>query len=336
MVFCYHKIFPKKSYDVNLSLFYKHIKILDRFYEVLSLEQLKAYIEGLYKPKKPAVVLTFDDGYVDNFVYAYPILKKYKKRAIIFPIYSRILKENIRRRNLFDYWEGKISFKELYKPLGTGEANREFFEKGVSYDFLSFEELRTMLDVFDVGSHGIRHSKTFIDDKPIALYSEKNYHYSLSDIYGKNLQYGLPIYLSKSDLAHPKANIPHYVYEIVKAYKDKELLEAYTKNLKLSFETDIEYRNRVYFELKTSKDGLERELNTKIISMAYPFGDMSDILKEESMHIFDMAFSTKKKPVLVGQDRYDIGRITAVKDIFTFLKNIIYYPTALYKFLNRV
>ncbi|MGC8677953.1 MAG: polysaccharide deacetylase family protein [Hydrogenobaculum sp.] len=334
VVFCYHKIFPKKSYDVNLSLFQKHIKILDSFYEVLGLEELKAYLEGLYKPKKPGVVITFDDGYADNFIYAYPILKKYKKKAIIFPIYSRLLKEDIKRPTLFDYWEGKVSFKDLYKPLGAGEANREFFEKGVSYDFLSFEELRSMLDVFDVGSHGLTHSKTFIPSKPIDIYSGKNYHYSLSSIYNP-LKEGLPIYPSKSDLSHPKAFITDEVYELLEKNKDKNLIDVYTKSLKLDFETENQYRERIRYELKTSKEGLEKSLGIKIISFAYPFGDMSDVLKEEVSNIFYMAFSTKKKPVYPHQDRYDIGRVIAVKDIFTFIKNIIYYPTNLYKYFNK-
>ncbi len=334
MVFCYHKIFPRKSYDVNLSLFQKHIKILDSFYEVLGLEELKAYIEGLYRPKKPGVVITFDDGYADNYIYAYPILKKYKKRAIIFPIYSRLLKEDIKRPTLLDYWEGKVSFDELQKPMGAGEANREFFEKGISYDFLSFEELRSMLDVFDVGSHGITHSKTFIPSNPVDIYNTKNYHYSLSSIY-RPLKEGLPIYPSKSDLSHPKAFIPDSVYELLEKNKDKNLIEVYTKSLKLDFETQDKYRERVKTELLISKEGLEKALGIKVISFAYPFGDMSEVLKEEVSKIFYMAFSTKKKPVLPHQDRYDIGRITAVKDIFTFLKNIIYYPTKIYEFINK-
>ncbi len=334
MVFCYHKIFPKKSYDVSLSLFQKHIKILDSFYEVLGLEELKAYIEGLYKPKKPGVVITFDDGYVDNYIYAYPILKRYKKRAIIFPIYSRLLKESIKRPTLFDYWEGKVSFDELQKPLGAGESNKEFFEKGISYDFLSFEELRSMLDVFDIGSHGLTHSKTFIPSKPIAIYNGKNYHYSLSSIY-KPLKEGLPIYPSKSDLSHPKAFMPQSVYELLEENKHENLLEVYAKSLKLEFETEEDYRKRVRTELTLSKEGLEKALGIKVISFAYPFGDMSDVLKEEASKLFFMAFSTKKKPVLPFQDRYDIGRVIAVKDIFTFLKNIIYYPTRIYNYLNK-
>src|SRR4051812_30623156 len=36
-------------------------------------------------PQKP-IVLTFDDGYLDNWVYVYPILKKYGLRATIFVV----------------------------------------------------------------------------------------------------------------------------------------------------------------------------------------------------------------------------------------------------------
>lgn len=48
---------------------------LDAVYEYLS--------QGTALPAKP-IVITFDDGYRDNLVNAYPILKKYRMRATIF------------------------------------------------------------------------------------------------------------------------------------------------------------------------------------------------------------------------------------------------------------
>ncbi len=46
---------------------------------------LDEFAEALGKQVKPrGVLLTFDDGYVDNWVYAYPLLRKYGQKAVLF------------------------------------------------------------------------------------------------------------------------------------------------------------------------------------------------------------------------------------------------------------
>ncbi len=41
--------------------------------------------EGKELPENP-IIITFDDGYYNNYLYAYPLLKKYKYKAVISPI----------------------------------------------------------------------------------------------------------------------------------------------------------------------------------------------------------------------------------------------------------
>ena len=53
-------------------------------YQSISFEQLADYfIKGRPLPSRP-VIISFDDGYLDNFTRAYPILKKNGFRATIF------------------------------------------------------------------------------------------------------------------------------------------------------------------------------------------------------------------------------------------------------------
>jgi len=62
----------------------------DKGFHSISLDQLyQASYKGGTLPEKPFVI-TFDDGYVDNYTTAYPILKKYGFTATVFMVTSYI------------------------------------------------------------------------------------------------------------------------------------------------------------------------------------------------------------------------------------------------------
>lgn len=58
-------------------------------YTSLTTAQFARHLEGGGAPRR-SVLITFDDGYLDNWVYAYPLLKKYGLRAAIFLVTSWI------------------------------------------------------------------------------------------------------------------------------------------------------------------------------------------------------------------------------------------------------
>jgi peptidoglycan/xylan/chitin deacetylase (PgdA/CDA1 family) len=73
-----------KTFSATPQQFEKHLQLLRDRFEVLSLEQ---YVDQLGEPRKAnsnSVIITFDDGYRDNFLYAFPLLKKYQLPATIF------------------------------------------------------------------------------------------------------------------------------------------------------------------------------------------------------------------------------------------------------------
>ena len=59
-------------------------------YTTITLDDLEAALrEGVALPDKP-VILTFDDGYVDFYTNAYPLLKRYNAKATIYIISGRV------------------------------------------------------------------------------------------------------------------------------------------------------------------------------------------------------------------------------------------------------
>ncbi|WP_050353963.1 polysaccharide deacetylase family protein [Gottschalkia purinilytica] len=83
-------------------------------YNTISFKELIDYKEGRAKlPGKP-IIITFDDGYDNNYKYAYPILKKNNMKATIFVVGSRlgIIKYNNDPRYSYFSWE---QAKEMFE-----------------------------------------------------------------------------------------------------------------------------------------------------------------------------------------------------------------------------
>lgn len=106
-VLMYHRISPRRDSwslkPLNPQCFDRQMRYFSQNYEVLPLDRLVDYIkQGEPLPEK-AVVITIDDGYKDNYQYAYPTLRKYRIPATVF-----LTTGNISTGNLF--WWDKVSY----------------------------------------------------------------------------------------------------------------------------------------------------------------------------------------------------------------------------------
>lgn len=125
-ILMYHKINPNPSvggYGLRVCPrdFEKQVAYLARSgYNSISLAELADHHDqGKLLPPRP-VIITFDDGYQDNYTYAYPILKKYGMTATIF-----VVAGTVGGINEFDYNDGRqpknimAGWKEL-KEMAEG------------------------------------------------------------------------------------------------------------------------------------------------------------------------------------------------------------------------
>lgn len=89
LILAYHGITRKKYKTppwilITEESFEKQIKYVSRRYKVIPLEQaVNAFVSDGHLPKNTAVI-TFDDGYRNNYKFALPVLQKYKVPATIF------------------------------------------------------------------------------------------------------------------------------------------------------------------------------------------------------------------------------------------------------------
>ena len=82
-ILLYHSIHPSYPLSIRPSNFERQMKYLaDNKYRVISLDRLQEHLDS--EEKGNFIILSFDDGYADNFDYAFPILKKFNLPAIIF------------------------------------------------------------------------------------------------------------------------------------------------------------------------------------------------------------------------------------------------------------
>jgi len=115
-------------------------------YKSLSLSDYLGCLQGEDPLPRKSVVITFDDGYLDNWVNAFPILRKYGLKATVFVSPDFIDPTETVRKTLADYWDGKAAFDEL-DWCG----------------YLSWNELRVMSSsgLFEIGSHTKTHTWHF-------------------------------------------------------------------------------------------------------------------------------------------------------------------------------
>lgn len=121
-----------------------------RGYRSLSSDEFAAHLAGAPAPAR-SVLITFDDGYLDNWVYAYPLLKKYGFRAMVFLVTSWV-GDGPKRRHL---GQGDLPETPSHRDC------EQRIEHGRSDDVvLRWSEIRTMRDDGVVEFHSHTHTHT--------------------------------------------------------------------------------------------------------------------------------------------------------------------------------
>jgi peptidoglycan/xylan/chitin deacetylase (PgdA/CDA1 family) len=155
IILAYHSINDQRSDSLSVSTknFRWQIEYyLKRGYKTITLED---YALKKYSDNQKILIITFDDGYVDNYYQAFPILKELKCTAQIF-----LTVDFIDTNNIFWWDENKIETGKLNDFLTLNLSQIiEMREYGISFGShtLSHPKLST-INIEDA-KHEIRESK---------------------------------------------------------------------------------------------------------------------------------------------------------------------------------
>lgn len=136
--------------------FEAHLKsIRDGGYRTLTLAELQGFMDGSFRCAEKAVVITFDDAYLDNFVYAFPLLKKYNQQAVIFAVTDWLGGASAAPLDN----AGLAAFKK--KPPTHDEAKALIAKGAFSHAVMNWDMARAMEEsgVCEFASHTLSHAE---------------------------------------------------------------------------------------------------------------------------------------------------------------------------------
>jgi len=201
----FHRVCPESSTprirgNAGLEVTPEYLENTIRFlrqndYEIVSLTRVAQILNGDHEEKKFAV-FTFDDGYADNYLYAYPVLKKHKVPFTIyvtthFPdgkaiLWWYLLEDLILRENQIEFefdgrkyqyfcaslWEKERTYQDIHglilnNPPSTLDQRIQQVFKNYAVDLLgktselalNWQQIREMSEnpLVEIGAHTIRH-----------------------------------------------------------------------------------------------------------------------------------------------------------------------------------
>ena len=315
-VIYFHSIAPRQNYNwsyshltLELHFFEELLKYLRRNkYETILLDEFIDNANEISSDK--VIALSFDDGYLDNWIYVFPLLKKFEFNATIFISPETVDKQNIIRPNLDDYWLGKINWNDLDR-----------------WGYLSWQEMLEMqkTGLFSFQSHTMSHTKYFISEKingfhhpgSNRIYPLWNTNPELKPYYIGNpsfnniLPFGYPLFEEESAVtAHRIFINDDFNSEVVDALKnydwsqgDKDaykiiqpLLDNYTKkNILIHHrENEREHQQRINYEVVQSKKIMEMQLGQPVTICCWPHGNNSE-------YLHDIAVKNGYKATTIGK-----------------------------------
>ena len=144
-----HSRYPRIQ-GLDVSLFDKQIEFLSNNFNVVTMEQVIDAATNHGELPEKALLLTFDDGYADNYTFALPILEKYKVQGSFFIPGKTFAEHKLLNVNKIHHILAAADINELVEDL---KKEMDYY-RGKEFDYAPTDELYQQYAVanrFDCG-----------------------------------------------------------------------------------------------------------------------------------------------------------------------------------------
>lgn len=336
---------PKSFLSMAPTLFQQQVERLhQRGFRTIDLQQLYDYVSVKRPPESAEVVLTFDDGFLDNWTHVFPLAKKLGFKFTIFVNPQFVDPRDIVRPTMDDVADGKVSAESLQW-----------------WGFLSWPEMRLMEQsgLVDIQSHTMSHTWHFCgntvvdyhrpgDNYPWLVWNRhpETMPFWMNEFDEQKVAYGTPVYeFDRSIRARryfPDENLDRHLAEFVAgngaaSFFDRtdwrNTLDARREQFIADqgdqgrFETDDEHQQRVRWEIVDAKHVIEENLSKEVRFVCWPGGGETELARAialRSGHLATTKGTTPNGPD--GGDPTHIFRVAAWFDapVPTWLKWVIF------------
>ncbi len=328
-VIAYHQVCENSKITPKIFLGQMN-SLYNNGFKTVTLDQFYSHITKKSNPSGKKILITFDDGFADNYIHAYPILKQFSYTAALFPITSRITMSDDIRYTSDDLKNRTCDAGELFETNWSTKANANTVVHGATRDFLTSGEMKKMADdsVMEFGSHTHSHARYFSSGKIVDFFNPDSHWAVLCETAGKQV-FGIPVYEMKPavcgvrylDDKKLRDFLHSYVAEnggrdffVNRDYKEilyskvEEFKEEY--GLTDQYETVQKYEQRVTDDLMTSKEVIKKIIGNKIDFLCWPWGEYSDsAIKIAKKCGFKGIFSLDRGANIPGSDPFNIKRL---------------------------
>uniref|UniRef100_B8DKU8 Polysaccharide deacetylase n=1 Tax=Nitratidesulfovibrio vulgaris (strain DSM 19637 / Miyazaki F) TaxID=883 RepID=B8DKU8_NITV9 len=318
-VLMYHYVSRKKnSIAVHPDTFEAHCRAMRRAgWTGISLAEAEAYLLGETPLPPRSALITFDDGFLDNYVYAWPILKKYGHKGVIFAVAGK-LEQGAPRPTLDDVRAGRI------REDGLPRVDAPFVPHVLGFDerkdlFCNWDEARLMEadGTMAVAAHSHWHHAVFAKPEYTGFHAPAHRSRTFDRV-DFAVPWGLPAFAQRPALLH-RAFVPDpQLVEAIRAMVPQDKAAAYAffqdsgkvrelEDMVAAFaatpsclgkpESDADRTARMTRELAACASTLADELGHPVRSLCWPWGaycdEARDIARAQGFSVF---FATTMGP----------------------------------------
>lgn len=267
IVILYHRVIENNGIEGSMSemvvspqMFDSQMKYLASHYHIININDYLSSSKALsFRFFKPRLLITFDDGWRDNYDNAYPVLKRYGLPALIFLTTGYIGTGKV-------FWPERIA-RVLEYILREAKDNNavETAEAVINKRLREFQDSDDGLSLKSSANNPEKMIKSVIEQ--LKKYSEKEIELIINELEA-------PVYENRLNTVKERMILNWQEVQEMGRYGIS--FGAHTRNHTIL--DQVKDINELEDELAGSKRDIEKIINNKIETLAYPNGNYSPIV----------------------------------------------------------